>query len=102
MIAQLQDGRLGAFRILQAATVQNMHRQHFTNDQHMNGMIYGFAEMTLNCQRLLVDSGTTNDEVFSSLLALPPTHIWACSCRIPARAAAAPSRSFCWLRTPVK
>jgi hypothetical protein len=50
-----------------------MHRQHFANDPHVNGMAYGFAEMTLNGQRLLVHSGTTNDELFNSLLALLPT-----------------------------
>jgi hypothetical protein len=74
MIAQLQEGRLGDARILQAATIQNMHRQHFSNDQHVNGMTYGFAEMTLNGQRLLVHPGTTNDEAFSSLLVLLPEH----------------------------
>jgi CubicO group peptidase (beta-lactamase class C family) len=74
MIAQLHDGSLGDARILQAATIQNMHRQHFSNDQHVNGMTYGFAEMTLNGQRLLVHPGTTNDEAFSSLLVLLPEH----------------------------
>jgi CubicO group peptidase (beta-lactamase class C family) len=72
MIAQLQDGRLGDARILQAATAQDMHRQHFTNDPHVNGMAYGFVEMTLNGQRLLMHSGTTNDELFRSLLVLLP------------------------------
>lgn len=74
MVAQLQDGQLGDARILQAATAQDMHRQHFTNDPHVNGMTYGFAEMTLNGQRLLVHSGTTNDELFRSLLVLLPEH----------------------------
>jgi CubicO group peptidase (beta-lactamase class C family) len=73
MIAQLQDGRLGNARILQAATTQDMHRQHFTNDPHVNGMAYGFVEMTLNGQRLLMHSGSTNDELFHSLLVLLPT-----------------------------
>jgi CubicO group peptidase (beta-lactamase class C family) len=74
MIAQLQEGRLGDARILQAATMQDMQRQHFSNDPHVNGMTYGFAEMTLNGQRLLVHPGTTNDEAFSSLLVLLPEH----------------------------
>jgi hypothetical protein len=74
MIAHLQDGRLGDARILQAATAQEMHRQQFTNDPHVNGMTYGFVEMTLNGQRLLMHSGTTNDEQFHSLLVLLPTH----------------------------
>jgi CubicO group peptidase (beta-lactamase class C family) len=72
MIAHLQDGRLGNARILQAATAQDMHRQHFSNDLRVSGMTYGFAEMTLNGQRLLAHSGTTNDELFRSLLVLVP------------------------------
>src|SRR6185295_8926354 len=74
MIAHLQDGRLGDARILQAATAQNMHRQHFTNDPHVSGMAYGFVEMTLNGQRLLMHSGTTNDELFRNRLLLLPAH----------------------------
>ena len=74
MIAHLQDGRAGDANILETATAQDMHRQYFTNDPHVNGMTYGFAEMTLNGQRLLMHPGTTNDEVFSSLLALLPEH----------------------------
>lgn len=72
MIAQLQDGRLGDARILQPATAQDMHRQHFTNDPRVNGMAYGFVEMTLNGQRLLMHSGSTNNEMFHSLLVLLP------------------------------
>jgi CubicO group peptidase (beta-lactamase class C family) len=72
MLAHLQDGRLGEARVLEAETAQDMHRRHFTNDPHVNGMTYGFAEMTLNGQRLLIHSGTTNDELFRSLLMLVP------------------------------
>lgn len=72
MIAHLQDGRLGDARILQAATAQAMHRRHFSNDPHVNGMTYGFVEMTLNGQRLLMHSGTTNNELFRSRLVLLP------------------------------
>jgi CubicO group peptidase (beta-lactamase class C family) len=74
MIAQLQDGRLGDVRILQAATTQDMQRQHFTNDPRVNGMAYGFVEMTLNGQQLLMHSGTTNDELFRNRLVLLPEH----------------------------
>ena len=35
-------------------------------------MTYGFAEMTLNGQRLLVHSGTTNNELFRSRVVLLP------------------------------
>jgi CubicO group peptidase (beta-lactamase class C family) len=73
MIAHLQDGGVGDAHILQAATAQDMHRQHFTNDPHVSGMAYGFVEMTLNGQRLLMHSGSTNDEQFHSLLVLLPT-----------------------------
>ena len=72
MIAHLQDGRVGDARILQAATAQDMHRRQFTNDPQVNGMTYGFAEMTLNGQRLLVHSGTTNNELFRSRVVLLP------------------------------
>lgn len=72
MIAHLDDGRWGDTRILQTATAQDMHRQHFTNDLHVSGMAYGFAEMQLNGQQLLVHSGTTNNELFRSLLVLIP------------------------------
>jgi hypothetical protein len=51
-----------------------MQRQHFTNDPHVNGMAYGFVEMTLNGQRLLMYSGTTNDELFRNRLVLLPEH----------------------------
>jgi CubicO group peptidase (beta-lactamase class C family) len=70
MIAHLRDGRLGDSRVLEAATAQDMHRRHFTNNPHVNGMIYGFADMAMNGQRLLVHSGTTNDERFRILLVL--------------------------------
>lgn len=72
MLAHLQDGRLGDARILRAMTAQDMHRRHFTNHPLVNGMTYGFVEMTLNGQRLLVHAGTTNDELFQSLLVLLP------------------------------
>lgn len=72
MLAHLNDGTLGERRVLAAENVREMHRRHFANDPRVNGMAYGFAEMTLNGRRLLVHSGTTNDELFRSLLVIMP------------------------------
>ena len=72
MIAQLQNGRFGAQRILQEATAQEMQTQQFTNDPRVPGMAYGFWEQNLNGQRLLVHGGDTI--LFHSLLALLPEH----------------------------
>ncbi len=71
MLAQLQHGRLGNERILQAATAQAMQTQQFTNDPRVpGGMAYGFEVHYRNGQRLLVHPGGTAD--FYSLLALLP------------------------------
>ncbi len=73
MLAQLQNGRLGTERILQAATAKEMQTQQFTNDPRVpGGMAYGFEEHYRNGQRLLVHPGGTSD--FYSLLALLPEH----------------------------
>ena len=73
MMAQLQNGRLGKERILQAATAKAMQTQQFTNDPRVpGGMAYGFEEHYQNGQRLLVHPGGTAD--FYSLLALLPEH----------------------------
>jgi CubicO group peptidase (beta-lactamase class C family) len=48
MLAQLQNGRFGTERILQAATAQEMQMQQFTNDPRVPGMAYGFPELNLN------------------------------------------------------
>jgi len=71
MLAQLQSGRFGTERILQAATAQEMQTQQFTNDPRVSGLTYGFdAELYLNRERLLVKGGDSSS--FSSLLALLP------------------------------
>ena len=72
MLAQLQNGRFGSQRILQAATAQAMQTQQFTNDPRVPGMAYGFEEQYLNSQHLLVKGGDVNG--FHSLLALLPEH----------------------------
>ena len=71
MIAQLQNGRFGNQRILEAATAQAMQTQQFTNDPRVAGVTYGFEEQNLDSQRLLVHAGYI-PPAFSSLLALLP------------------------------
>jgi hypothetical protein len=70
MIAHLQDGSYGNTRILQAATAEDMHKQHFTQDPRLPGMAYGFYEQSINNLRLIAHGGDTG--LFHSLLALLP------------------------------
>jgi len=70
MIAHLQGGRFGDARILQEATVQEMHAQHFSHDPRVSGYAHGFMELHLNGQRLLAHGGDTL--LFHSLLVLLP------------------------------
>ncbi|GLV53668.1 FmtA-like protein [Dictyobacter sp. S3.2.2.5] len=72
MIAQLQNGRFGDQRILQDATAQQMHEQHFTSDPHIPGLAYGFEVQRINGQRLLQHGGDIPS--FHSLLNLLPDH----------------------------
>jgi len=70
MIAQLQNGRFGNTRILQADTAMEMHQQSFTNDPRLDGYAHGFAEGTINGQRILWHGGDILN--FHSLLVLLP------------------------------
>lgn len=70
MIAHLENGRVGNVRILGEAATREMHAQHFTHDPRVSGMAYGFYEMNLNGQRLIVHGGDT--AWFHTLLALIP------------------------------
>lgn len=72
MIAQLQNGRFGNQRILQEATAQEMHKQHFTSDPHIPGMTYGFMAQRINGQRVIQHGGDIPS--FHSLLSLLPEH----------------------------
>jgi CubicO group peptidase (beta-lactamase class C family) len=72
MIAQLQDGRFGNTRILQAATAQAMHQQSFSNDPRVNGFAHGFMLATINDQQLLWHGGEIMH--FHSALVLLPAH----------------------------
>lgn len=70
MIAHLQNGRFGTEHILQEATARQMHSQLFSHNPKVGGFAYGFMEMTLNGQHLLMHGGDT--VYFHSLMALLP------------------------------
>jgi len=59
MLAHLHNGQLGANRILQTATAQEMHKQSFTNDPRVNGFAHGFMEATINNQHIIWHGGDT-------------------------------------------
>ncbi len=62
MIAHLQNGRFGDTRILQEATTQEMHAQHFTNDPSdpgLPGIDWGFYEQRIDGQRIVEHGGDT-------------------------------------------
>jgi CubicO group peptidase (beta-lactamase class C family) len=59
MLAHLQNGLLGANRILSEETTQQMHSQLFSPDPRLPGMAYGFMEDNLNGQHLLMHDGDT-------------------------------------------
>lgn len=57
MIAHLQQGRLGAVRILGAGTAAAMQRRQFTNHPAVNGLTYGFQELTVGGRWVLAQPG---------------------------------------------
>src|SRR5262249_49044921 len=72
MIAHLQNGRFGETRILQDATAQEMHAQHFANDPRVPGLDWGFYEQRIDGQRLIEHGGDI--QWVHALLALLPEH----------------------------
>ncbi|SEP03832.1 CubicO group peptidase, beta-lactamase class C family [Halogranum amylolyticum] len=73
MLAHLNEGTYGSERILEAESVEDMHRRHFTKSRdvpELNGMAYGFIEMDRNGERIVGHWGDTPR--FKSLLALFP------------------------------
>jgi CubicO group peptidase (beta-lactamase class C family) len=57
MIAHIQDGRYKNSRVLNEATAQDMHRQHFTHHSQLRGKAYGFSEWLENNQRAIFHDG---------------------------------------------
>ncbi|MBX0297562.1 serine hydrolase domain-containing protein [Haloarcula nitratireducens] len=73
MLAHLNEGMYGSARILEAESVEDMHRRHITKSRdvpELNGMAYGFIEMDRNDERIVGHWGDTPR--FKSLLALFP------------------------------
>ena len=70
MIAHLQNGLFGDIRILQAASAQDMRRQHYAFNPQLPGMTRGFAEAYRNNIHFVFHPGSL--ERSSSLLALLP------------------------------
>ncbi|MFC4246840.1 serine hydrolase [Natribaculum luteum] len=68
--AFLQDGAVDGGRILEAETVAEMHRRRFGHDERLNGIAFGFYEMSRNGVRVVGHGGDT--ELFHSLLFLLP------------------------------
>ena len=69
-LAQLQNGRYSTARILNEATVREMHRRQFANDPRMIGSGYGFYEDSINDKLLILHNGRQNG--YTSKLALLP------------------------------
>jgi CubicO group peptidase (beta-lactamase class C family) len=57
MLAHLPQGRLGAVRILGADTAAAMQRRQHTNHPAVNGLTYGFQELTVSGRRVLAQPG---------------------------------------------
>lgn len=72
MLAHLQQGRLGDERILQEATVDQMHSQLFTHDPRLPGNAHGFWETQEHGTRILSHAGDLNTA--HTLLAIAPEH----------------------------
>ncbi len=72
MIAHLQNGRYRDARILEQATVREMHRQQFTHHPRLPGWTYGFSEFYENNLRALEHGGAWGG--FGSHLFLLPVH----------------------------
>lgn len=70
MIANLQLGQLGDNQILQPETARSMQTQQFSGAPGLNGIGFGFYEMSRNEQRILGHLGTTS--YFHSLMLLFP------------------------------
>ncbi|MBN1440827.1 MAG: beta-lactamase family protein [Anaerolineales bacterium] len=70
MSAHLQGGEFRGARILRDTTAELMHRRLFGVDPRLNGLAYGFYEMSRNGLRVIGHEGDTR--LFHSLLAIIP------------------------------
>ncbi|WP_232700698.1 serine hydrolase domain-containing protein [Halobacterium wangiae] len=70
--AHLQGGATDDGRILDPESVAAMHRRRFGTDERLNGMCFGFYELSRDGVRIVGHEGDT--ELFHSLLVLLPEH----------------------------
>ncbi|WP_276259077.1 serine hydrolase domain-containing protein [Haloglomus litoreum] len=70
MLAHLGEGSFDGGRILEPATVRQMHSRQFTHDDRLNGMAYGFVEQDRNGVRAIGHGGAT-ELFYTQLLLLP-------------------------------
>lgn len=70
--AHLQGGVTDQGRILESDSSATMHERRFGNDDRLNGMCFGFYELSREDVRIVGHAGDT--EQFHSLLALLPEH----------------------------
>jgi len=73
-IANLQKGEFEDERILSEETSSLMQRVHFQHDPRLNGVCYGFYEMSRNGVHLIGHGGDTI--LFHSLLVFSPEDNW--------------------------
>jgi len=70
--AHLQGGGTDHGRILESDSTATMHERRFGNDDRLNGMCFGFYELSRKDVRIVGHAGDT--EQFHSLVALLPDH----------------------------
>ncbi len=74
IIANIQKGEFKGERILNEKTAELMQSVHFRHDPRLNGMCYGFYEMSMNGLRLIGPGGDTI--FFHSLLVVSTEDNW--------------------------
>lgn len=74
IIANIQKGEFEGERILNEETAELMQSVHFRHDPRLNGMCYGFYEMSMNGLRLIGHGGDTG--FFHSLLVFSTEDNW--------------------------
>ncbi|HEX6386059.1 MAG TPA: serine hydrolase domain-containing protein [Anaerolineae bacterium] len=72
MIAHLEENNTA---ILSADTARQMHGRLFAHDPEVNGFAYGFAETTLNNQRLLRHEGNNPGMSSTALFLIPEENV---------------------------
>ncbi|MFD1599971.1 serine hydrolase [Halobellus rarus] len=70
--AHLRGGAIAEGRILEPDSTATMHQRRFGNDDRLNGMCFGFYELSRKDVRIVGHAGDT--EQFHSLVALLPEH----------------------------